>query len=108
MVKKKFSYPEISEWWSEFENFYNAEFMNESEDYNYALLKKFFNENNGFRLVGKYNDIVIDAEGKKKIVYDCLYNFTNEYVREYFGNIPKEYDPYFKWERNTSNKKIRS
>ena len=108
LVNGRISYIEIAMLWTEFENKYNAQFIQESEDFNYGLLKRFFKENInvGFFLNGKYTDVDNGFGGRT--IYECLYSFTNEYVREFFGNLPDKYDPYFKWDKDNDVNRKRS
>lgn len=106
LVRKDISDLELASLWTHFQNEMNVEFSDELEDRGLIKLKNFYYEDSGFHLGGKYDDVIF-VGNNKYTVYEYLYGFTNELVRNYF-NLPKKYSPDFKWEMDISTKKSRS
>lgn len=89
LVYNKITNLELSILMSKFEYEYQIDFSQDYLDYNYNILCNLFvNDENGFKLCVKHNDIVT-IDNLNCTVYDYLYGFTTSDIRKFF-NIPEK------------------
>ena len=90
MKHNQISYVELSNLMAKFELEYNLDFVDDYSDYNFSFISNMFTQDdNGFKLRFQYDENFI-INGDSYTVYDYLYSFTDENVRNFFNIIEKE------------------